>query len=189
MNKITNKNIYIFFISVIYIFLFFSCNHRNNQEFTIFYFSGNIEPNRPFDCTELDSLCIATEYDDTIFIDYTIAEQIKNAIMSAKSTDNCHSLSPVIYVNIDNFDLCLNGTDNRCWIKQDGKEYRPSILSNKVVYLLKWKSKYYNYLPYDILELDKGIQQYGIPSDYKKNQKKKILKKKETNKVLVQIKS
>ncbi len=186
MNKIISKK-YLYYIFFICIFIFFSCDHCNNQEFTIFYFCGNIEPNRPFDCAELNSLCMATEYDDTVFIASSVAEQIENAIMSAKSTNNHHSLSPVMYVNFGNSDLCLNGIDNQCWIKQDDKEYHPYILSNKVVYFLKWKSMYYNFLPHDILELDKGIQQYGIPSDYKKEYVNGTLKKKEASKILVRV--
>lgn len=186
MNKIISKK-YLYCIFFICIFIFFSCDHCNNQDITIFYFCGNIEPNRPFDCAEFDSLCMTAEYDDTVFIDSSVAEEIKSAIKSVQPTDNHHSFSPVIYVNIGNLDLCLNGIDNRCWIKQDDKEYHPSILSDKVVYLLKWKSMYYNYLPYDILDLDKGIRQYGVPFDYKKEQAKGTSKKKEVSKILVRV--
>lgn len=169
--------------------LLFSCNYRHKQEITIFYFCGNIEPYRQFDCTDLDSICKTNEYDDTIFITSTMFKQIKDDIINAKPTNNySNSYTPIIYVNVGNQNLCLNGINNQCWIKQSDRKYHPSILSNKTVYLLKWKSFYYNYLPHDILQLDKGIQQFGIPSDYKKDQINKIIKKKEMSKVLVRVK-
>lgn len=116
-------------------------------------------------------------------------KQIKDDIINAKPTNNySNSYTPILYVNVGNQNLCLNGINNQCWIKQSDRKYHPSILSNKTVYLLKWKSFYYNYLPYDILQLDKGIRQFGIPSDYKKDQINKIIKKKEMSKVLVRVK-
>ena len=137
----------------------FSCNYRHKQEITIFYFCGDIEPYRQFDCTDLDSICKTNEYDDTIFITSTMFKQIKDDIINAKPTNNySNAYTPIIYVNVGNQNLCLNGINNQCWIKQSDRKYHPSILSNKTVYLLKWKSSYYNYLPYDILQLDKGIR-------------------------------
>ena len=184
-----NNKRYIYYMLIICTLLLFSCNYRHKQEITIFYFCGNIEPYRQFDCTDLDSICKTNEYDDTIFITSTMFKQIKDDIINAKPTNNySNSYTPIIYVNVGNQNLCLNGINNQCWIKQSDRKYHPSILSNKTVYLLKWKSFYYNYLPYDILQLDKGIRQFGIPSDYKKDQINKIIKKKEMSKVLVRVK-
>ena len=92
-----------------------------------------------------------------------------------------------MYVNAGDMNLCLNGIDNRCWVKQTGGQYHPSVISNKTAYLLKWKSHYYNFLPHDGLVLDKEIRQYGIPYDYRENQVEKPVKKKEVSKVLLKI--
>lgn len=180
--------IYLYCTLIIYILFLFSCNQRHKTEITIFYFCGDVEPYRQFDCTKLDSICKINEYDDTIFISSTMFKQIKDEITNAQPTNNySNSYTPIMYVNVGEQDLCLNGINNQCWIKQSDRKYYPSILSNKIVYLLKWKSFYYNYLPYDILQLDKGIRQYGIPSDYKKEQVNKMVKKKEMAKVLVKV--
>ncbi|MDO4159996.1 MAG: hypothetical protein Q4D41_06035 [Prevotellaceae bacterium] len=170
------------------IVLSMGCNNSNKQEFTVFYFCGDFETSAQITCADFERMCMASEYDDTVFIDSDVAEQIKNAVADAQPTDDSQNpLSPIMYVKTADQDLCLNRIDNLCWIKQDNGAYRLSILSNEVAYLLKCKSKYYNYLPDDILESDNGIKQYGVPADYNKVQSKKTEKPKEAAKVLIKV--
>ena len=152
--------------------------------------SCNIESYRRFECTKLDSICKTIGYDDTIFVNSVVFKQIEDGIMDVEPINNSRNLYiPRLYANIGDMNLCLNGIDNRCWVKQTDGQYHPSIISNKTAYLLKWKSGYYNSLPNDILVLDKGIQQYGIPYDYREERVKGLVKKKEISKVLLRIRT
>lgn len=181
------KRIFLYCISTICIFLFINCTHRNNQEFTIYYFCGDIEPYCRIECADLKKYCMNKEYDDTLYTDLAKMEEIKKAIMNAKPVKVQNpTLSALMYVQIGNYELCLNGRDNQCWIRQGDGEFRTYILNNKAIYLLKCISKYYNY--FDTLEDDKEIQLYGIPSDYEKEQVEENVKVKETSKILVRLK-
>lgn len=186
--KMTNhKSLY--YTLIMCILLFSSCNLRKKQEFTVFYFCGDIDFNRQIECMTLDSLCMAAEYDDTIFIDCSIAKKIKYATRNVHQNKKQDTFTPVMYVNIENMGLCFNGINNHCWIRQNEMKYIPAIFDSQILYLIKWKSGYYNHLPYDILELDHGIRLYGVPSDYKIVKLNKTVKKKETFKVLMIEKS
>ena len=190
------KIVCLYSISILHILLNEGCKRTDKQEFTVYYFCGAIEPMRPFECDELERYCKTDEYEDTIFIDANMADQISKAILKAKSSNaatkaesiknNC-ILSPLIYVNAGNSDLCLNATDNMCWVKDDNNKYNLSILSDSVSYILKWKSMYYDYLPPYILKYYKGIQQYGIPADYN-HEKTDSLWPKDTSKILLKVK-
>lgn len=171
------------------VFLFCRCyNRRSNlQEFSIFYFHGEIDTYIKFDCETLDSLSKISQYDDTIFIDVNTAEEIKQAVEKIQHDSNyINTRNAIMHINIGKPDLYLNDTDNNCWIKRDNK-YQSAKLSNKIIYLLKWKSMYYNYLSLDKLEEDKGIQMYGLPADFKHCQVDKFTKKKEASKILVKV--
>ena len=184
-----NKKI-IYYTFVICSILLGSCNCHKEKELTIFYLCGNIESYRRFECTKLDSICKTIGYDDTIFVNSVVFKQIEDGIMDVEPINNSRNLYiPRLYANIGDMNLCLNGIDNRCWVKQTDGQYHPSIISNKTAYLLKWKSGYYNSLPHDILVLDKGIQQYGIPYDYREERVKGLVKKKEISKVLLRIRT
>lgn len=174
---------------IICIFLFCSCyNRRSNlQEFSIFYFHGGIDTHIQFDCEMLDSLSKTAQYDDTVFMDVNTAEQIKLAVEKLQPDSNSISTrNAVMHINIENIDLYLNDIDNNCWIKRDNK-YVSARLCNKIIYLLKWKSMYYNHLPQDKLESDTGIQLYGLPVDFKHNQVDKFTKKEEASKIFVKF--
>lgn len=165
-----------------------SCNSHKEKELTIFYLCGTIESYRYLECTKLDSICKTIEYDDTIYVNAMVFKQIEDSIRNVKPVKNSpNSYNSVMYVNAGDMNLCLNGTDNRCWVKQTGGQYHPSVINDKTAYLLKWKSHYYNFSPHDVLVLDKEIRQYGIPYDYRKNQVEKPVKKKEFSKVLLKI--
>ena len=175
------------FVLFIVLFSMLSCDNKNGNEITAFYFCGKIESYRQLDCATLDSSCKMSDYDDTIFIDSNMAEKFKRGVKEAKIQECNNSLTPIIYVNFGSMELCLSETDNFCWVKQSNGNYNTSVLSNKIAYLLKWKSKYYNHLSSVDLKFDKGIQQFGVPSDYKCEKPNKMMKRKETYKVLIKI--
>lgn len=182
------KRINLYCMFIICIVLLMSCNSHKEKELTIFYLCGTIESHRHIECTKLDSICKTIEYDDTIYVNAVAFKQIEDGIRNAKPVKNSpNSYNSVMYVNAGDMNLCINGIDNRCWVKQTGGQYHSSVINDKTAYLLKWKSHYYNFLPHDVLVLDKEIRQYGIPYDYRENQVQKPVKKKEVSKVLLKI--
>lgn len=171
MKNFANKTVFQYILpALVFLVLYSGC--LKNEEFTVYYYYPSVELFCAPTCESLKRECNRFLYDDTIYIDADILEQIKKGIINAKSIYN-PSIEPHIYVKMENLDLYLDDTNNECWIKKGDNKRYSAILNNRTAYLIKWKSGYYNHLEYDDLNnnienlYDSGLARYGIPSDYK----------------------
>lgn len=180
---------YKFFIYILLFITFVSCRYRQNvtdKKVSIFYFTGNIDTYRQLECEDIEKFSENTKYDDTLFVKKYVIEQVSQKIKYAKrDTSRCYTNdSPIIYVDIHGMKLCINAKGNICWIKKHGR-YELYKISDKVAYLLKCNSNYYNNMSMNDLFNDYGIKKYGIPNGYKDINARKDSKRKESYKILV----
>lgn len=171
MKNFANKTVFQYILpALVFLVLYSGC--LKNEEFTVYYYYPSVELFCAPTCESLKRECNRFLYDDTIYIDADISEQIKKGIINAKSIYN-PSIEPHIYVKMENLDLYLDDKNNECWIKKGDNKRYSAILNNRTAYLIKWKSGYYNHEYYESLKtsienrFDKGLARYGIPPDYK----------------------
>ena len=173
MKKIIANSSFYCILSVLF-FIFLNCGCRKKEEFTVYYYHPTIEFCSSPTCESIESDCNIEKYNDTVYIDSDVAEQIRNGIINAKPINN-PSIEPYIYIYVKIADLYLylDRSRNVCWIKKGNNKPYIAVVSDRTAYLIKWKSGYYNQLNYDYLKIiienrfDKGLVRYGIPSDYK----------------------
>lgn len=169
---ITNSSFYCILSVLFFIFLSYGC--RKKEQFTVYYIHPTVEFCASPTCEDIENGCNREKYNDTVYIDSDVAEQIKNGIINAKPI-NDPSIKPYIYiyVKIADLNLYLDRGGNECLIKKGDNKPYTAVVSDRTAYLIKWKSGYYNHRYYESLKTsienryDKGLVRYGIPPDYK----------------------
>ncbi len=153
---------------IICTFLFIcSCNYGRQendvkQADSIFmlYYVTNVETSIRLTKENISHQAERTEIEDVIPLDEKDFDQIKKLIITCHSDSINQKYDARIHLRIDTFQMCLPYNDNI--LSQKDIIYQDF----KTVYLLKWKSGFYNTIPKDELKNQNLLKKFGIPQDY-----------------------
>lgn len=153
-----------------FLFLFFSIysciNSRQEKcinskdSITILYYVADVETPTRVTKEDLASYAGTIQVEEIISIEEHVFEQIKELIIACHSDSLNQSYDARIYLKVDTFQMCLPYYD--AMINPQDTAYK----SLKTIYLLKWKSGFYNTKTKDELKLQKLIKKFGFPNDY-----------------------
>lgn len=100
--------------------------------------------------------------DTIIAVEKDVFMKIKKAINGAKSFKRSWNCISKIYVKTDSAEICI------CDANMVQSIHNEQVyLDLYMIYLIKWKSGYYNYIEKEFLHDFEEIRKYGIPKDYK----------------------
>lgn len=103
-----------------------------------------------------------TDVDTVIKLPTDEFKKIKTALTTAKKKGGENVCDAILQVKTDTFRTCICSF-NRAYNIDNEEIY----INEEVIYLLKSRSGYYNYIEKDMLRYDRGIKKFGIPKDYK----------------------
>lgn len=156
-----------------YFLFFFSCHiilscgnvrqvNSINQSDTIFvlYYVTNVETPIRMTKEQIAHHAEMVDLENIISLEEKEFKQIENLIKACHNDSTNQEYDARVYLKVDTFQMCL--------------PYHESIISSKdivykylkTVYLLKWKSGFYNSMPLDELKYQLLIVNFGIPQDY-----------------------
>lgn len=144
---------------------------------TVIFWNGNIIRSVTRPCSQTFTNAQAIQTDSIIKLKNGDFDKIKSALECAvpiKEEGICDSKMLVIS---DSIKICICGFN----MAYNMKDERLS-LDLPIIYLIKWKSGYYNYMTKDDLSYFYEIKKYGIPPDHKYVYSNLILKKKKFKK-------
>ena len=156
------------YLSILYMLIVVcSCNNsrqenRVNPADTIFvlYYVKDIETSVRLTKENIARYAEKTKIEEIIPLKDEEYEQIKNLIIACHTDSTNQKYDSRILLGIDTFQMCLPYYDDI--ISHNGILYKDL----KTVYLLKWKSGFYNTIPKDELKHQKLLNELGIPKDY-----------------------
>lgn len=165
-----NKLQWIKILFAVFVFTFFSAKQPNKHSVIyISYYKGLAETLVPIRCGDIAKIPSESFKVDTIIADsYLVNEIKKQAEIAQKNTSRLFSGCDirmdckVFHNNTESMKICIGQLD--C-IVINGE---PVGSNNKLLYLIRKNSGYYNYFNREQLRhIFKELKIYGIPKDYK----------------------
>ena len=155
---------------VFFLFVFFSiysCNNSGQERcfnskdsISILYYVTDVETPTRVTKEDIAKYAETVPVEDVIFLENKIFEQIKELIIACHCDSLNQNYDSRIHLKVDTFQMCLPYYD--AMINPQDTAYK----SLKTIYLIKWKSGFYNTKTKDELKHQKLINEFGIPNDY-----------------------
>ena len=140
---------------------------------------GFIDTSVPISCRDMYNDWNTSSVEiDTCWIDYESFAMIKAFMMNCSQINSDIECDARIMIKLDT--ICLSIDNDTCIFNLQGKLIESDM---EIIYLIKWKSGYYNHFELDDLKTLPEIKLFGIPDDYKYKvsrlgkPKKQIIKK------------
>ena len=155
----------IFFLSLSVIILFIiACQKSAKPKFIeIKYLMGSIESSNSFQCDFFDKRK-KTIPTDTIFINKKLFDTFYNYFTKIKIRKEFQNTCDTRFeLKVDSIRTCINYSNIVC--NNNNNELIET--NDKIIYLIKKYSNYFNYFDTKDLKYDTLIKQYGIPDNYK----------------------
>lgn len=127
----------------------------------VIFWKGEIDRSVSRPCSQTFKNANAIKTDTTICLKSKYFDRIKNAIKSADVIKNEGYCNSKLFIKIDSIKICLCDF-NKAFNANDEQV----SLDVSVIYLIKWKSGFYNYIKKEYLQYFDEIKMYGIPPDY-----------------------
>lgn len=127
----------------------------------VIFWKGEIDRSVSRPCSQTFKNANAIKTDTTICLKSKYFDRIKNAIKSADVIKNEGYCNSKLFIKIDSMKICLCDF-NKAFNANDEQV----SLDVSVIYLIKWKSGFYNYIKKEYLQYFDEIKMYGIPPDY-----------------------
>ena len=187
MNNI--KRISTFLSTMLLILFFSSCKYKQENKYDhdkadtilIVYLTGSVETLSRIDCKTLaNSNYYKNIIADTLRISHNDFSLIRDFLRNQKIRKDESSCDSRMYIKLDSFSVCIGDINCACNL-DDHLLY----INLKTIYLIKYKSGYYNYFSKEQLLDDKSIIKFGIPKDYKYQRSVPNIKRKECVKVIM----
>lgn len=142
-----------------------SCCQNNYEKecLSVLYMPGFIDTSVPISCRDMYNDWNTSSVEiDTCWIDYESFAMIKAFMMNCSQINSDIECDARIMIKLDT--ICLSIDNDTCIFNLQGKLIESDM---EIVYLIKWKSGYYNYFELDDLKTLPEIKLFGIPDDYK----------------------
>ncbi len=141
-----------------------SCTEKCYDHFIFFYHHGFIDRNHAIGIKDYEKDCDKSAFTDTIYMSRNLFDTINSEIQKSTETDTMvYDIS--FLMKKDNDILGIRNRGNECTWKVN-QIIKNKLLSSKAIYLLRWKSGYYNYFTKDELFFFPEVRKYGLPKDY-----------------------
>lgn len=160
------KSISIIFVSL----MLFCCTNKQiglqqdeNNIDTIYvtYYPYVFESNISVSCAELADISYDIPTDSIIYLSRDTFDRILQYVQSHNSTGDVNGCDCRIHIKSENYEMCLGVAG--CLCDLDDNHLEEDL---EVIYLIKWKSGYFNCIDKNWLIYDKSIEKYGFPNDY-----------------------
>lgn len=131
---------------------------------TIFvsYFPYDIETNVHISCHSMSVRTAQVETDTIILIGKDEYEKIANSVKKKQKNGKKNGCDSRIHVKVGLSEVCLGGIIS-CLCDIDENNIEEDVES---IYLVKWKSGFFNYFAKEDLSYDETIMRFGLPKDY-----------------------
>ncbi len=134
---------------------------ENSDSIVVCYFKGNIIRSASVPCSLAFSRAKYLRTDTIIRLKPNEFNKIKYALENTRKVGKENDCESKFLISMDSISVCICDF-NRVYNKND--EQLSFDLS--IIYLVKWKSGFYNYISMDELMYFDEIKKYGIPPDY-----------------------
>ena len=152
------------------IIAFVSCSNRRisdqtkgrNDSIIVLYFPYTFESTIRVSCSSISEMSAIIPVDSVVYLqkeDFNIIKDFVTTSQTIRDTVGCDSR---IYVEYNRKGVCIGGISS-CLCNLDDKRLETDI---KAVYIIKWRSGYFNCFSENDLVYDETIGMFGIPVDY-----------------------
>ena len=152
------------------IIAFVSCSNRRisdqtkgrNDSIIVLYFPYTFESTIRVYCSSISEMSAIIPVDSVVYLqkeDFNIIKDFVTTSQTIRDTVGCDSR---IYVEYNRKGVCIGGISS-CLCNLDDKRLETDI---KAVYIIKWRSGYFNCFSENDLVYDETIGMFGIPVDY-----------------------
>lgn len=146
-----------------------SCSnkHKNWQEDndndTIFvsYYPCVFESNLRISCAVLAEKSEKAQTDSVIHLQQEYYDRVKNFLQKTNNTSTIDGCDSRMFIEHGKNKMCIGQNSCLCDISESRME-----TDMEVLYIIKWKSGFFNCFDKDELSLDSTIEKYGFPDDY-----------------------
>ena len=142
-----------------------SCCQNNYEKecLSVLYMPGFIDTSVPISCRDMYNDWNTSSVEiDTSWIDFESFARIKAFMTNYSQINSEIECDSRLMIKLDT--ICLSLNQDTCICNLEGNILKSDM---GIVYLIKWKSGYYNYFELDDLKTLPEIKLFGIPDDYK----------------------